>query len=349
MKDLAIVGDLHFGVHNSSLIHHEYMKKFFTDFFLYIDENKIDTVLQLGDMFDVRKFINTWSFRFFRENFLVPVLERDLTVYVLCGNHDIYYKESLEVSSIYEVLNPYPDNFKLIDKPTDCTIKGHSFLLVPWVCKENIDSVSNAIIESNSDYCAGHFEFDGFELFKGQMAKSHYKHSSYSKFKKVFSGHYHHMSSKDNVLYTGTPYELTWQDCDTTKGFFILNESEEIIFQENKHKLYAQFNVTEPNELEYIDINKKIVKVRINESWEPKIEDAFKDRINSMNPYDCKFIFPSKLVQESTTINQVEFSADTSIDSMINNYVSHIHVNETIDKERLNQVLIEMFQEAVTQ
>ena len=93
MKDLAIVGDLHFGVHNSSLIHHEYMKKFFTDFFLYIDENKIDTVLQLGDMFDVRKFINTWSFRFFRENFLVPVLERDLTVYVLCGNHDIYYKE----------------------------------------------------------------------------------------------------------------------------------------------------------------------------------------------------------------------------------------------------------------
>jgi len=58
MSKIAIIGDAHFGVRSDNPIYYEYFEKFFKDFFIYIDENNIKTVIQLGDMFDKRKTIN---------------------------------------------------------------------------------------------------------------------------------------------------------------------------------------------------------------------------------------------------------------------------------------------------
>ena len=56
---ICLLGDTHFGMRGDSLEFHKYIKKFYDNiFFPYLIENKIDTVFQLGDLFDRRKFIN---------------------------------------------------------------------------------------------------------------------------------------------------------------------------------------------------------------------------------------------------------------------------------------------------
>ena len=52
---LCILGDTHFGARGDSLDFHNYFKKFYDDvFFPYLVENKINVVVQMGDLFDRR-------------------------------------------------------------------------------------------------------------------------------------------------------------------------------------------------------------------------------------------------------------------------------------------------------
>ena len=334
-----------FGCHNSSIVHHEYMKKFYIDFFKYIDENDIKKIIQLGDLFDVRKHMNTWSVNFFREVFIKPILDRNLEVWVLLGNHDIYYRESLEVSSVEEVLTPYDKWFHIVKEPTDLIIEDHSFLVVPWVCKENVDAVEKAIKNSKSTYCVGHFEFDGFELFKGQFAKGHYKHGQYSKFKKVISGHYHVMSTRDNVLYTGTPYELSWNDSENTKGFFVLTESEDLKFVENVHRLYVKIALNKDSILNVEDVENKFLKISMVGAWEPKEKEAAIDRVYKMRPNDVKILDTISVIEE-TEVDTSKYQTYLGVDSMITDYVSNISVSESIEKDKLTNLLLNIFNEA---
>ena len=56
---LVILGDTHFGARGDSLDFHKFFQKFYDEvFFPYLLENDIKIVIQLGDLFDRRKFIN---------------------------------------------------------------------------------------------------------------------------------------------------------------------------------------------------------------------------------------------------------------------------------------------------
>ena len=50
---LAIITDQHFGARKGADYIHNYFKKFYDDiFFPYLKENKIDTIVDMGDTFD---------------------------------------------------------------------------------------------------------------------------------------------------------------------------------------------------------------------------------------------------------------------------------------------------------
>ena len=319
------------------------MKSFYKDFFDYIDTHNIKNIIQLGDLFDVRKHINTWSLNFFREVFLKPVMTRGLKVTVLLGNHDIFYRESLEISSVEEVLKPYTEWFTIVKHPDDYVIGDQSFLIVPWVCKENEDEITQKIEQSKSKYCCGHFEFNGFELFKGQYAKTNHDHVEYKKFDKVFSGHFHHMSDRDNVLYTGTPYELTWNDCNTTKGFFVLdNDNLELV--ENKNYLFSSFKLSDYRDIPRDRVNKKHVKLTIDTQLGVKERETLVDLLYSMQPYSLKLIE----IKKEVATEKVVYNATTSISDLISDYVSNIKTSDDIDKAQLASILMSVYVEANT-
>lgn len=339
---IAVIGDTHFGASASDIHIQSYMRKFFSDFFSYIDTHQIKHVIQLGDLFDVRKHVNTLTLKFFREVFLQPVIERNLQVVVLVGNHDIYHRESVSVSSVEEVLHPFTEWFTVVNSPKDVSIEGKTFLCVPWVCKENESDVAKAITKSSSKFCVGHFEFNGFELFKGQLAKTHFNHLDYKKFERVISGHYHHMSGRDNVLYTGTPYELTWNDHGTPKGFFVITNSD-IVFVENKHKLFSMITLSDNPVIDSASIKDKHVKVRIDTQITPKERDALIDKIYGFGPHTVKLI---ELKTDVATVDNVVYNDTSSIHDLIADYATTVQVSPDVNRDRLKTVLTTMYLEA---
>ncbi len=340
-----ILGDTHFGVSNSSIYHHQVMAQFYTSLFQYIDDNKIKTILQLGDLFDVRKHVNTWTLNFFRETFLKPVIERNLHVYVLVGNHDIYYRESLTISSVREILDPFKDWFTIVDSPDDYVIHGNKFLLVPWICRDNHDLTYKKIKESTSDYCAGHFEFSGFELFKGQYAKSGDDHTQYKKFKTIYSGHYHQRSARDNVVYCGTPYQLTWADASCERGFYVFDNGHHE-FVRNPHIMYNTLNYDQIDTYTESDVCSKYIKVVVNKQLTDTERDKLLDTLYRMHPFDIKLIEPKLSVSIDDPVVEGDVE-QTTVDVIITDYVDSLNFENTnIDKNVLNDILLNLYMEA---
>ena len=65
---IAIITDQHFGARKGSKAFHSYFKKFYDNvFFPYLEEHKIDTVIDMGDTFDNRRSIDLWSIDWAKE------------------------------------------------------------------------------------------------------------------------------------------------------------------------------------------------------------------------------------------------------------------------------------------
>ena len=96
---ICLLGDTHFGVRNDSKTFHKYYEKFYEMFFEYIDNNEIEYIIQLGDLFDRRKYINFLTLSESKKYFFDRIEKKGIKLISLLGNHDIFWKESLSVNS----------------------------------------------------------------------------------------------------------------------------------------------------------------------------------------------------------------------------------------------------------
>jgi len=92
---VAILGDTHFGVRNDNKSFHDYYERFYSElFFPYLKDKGIKRVIQLGDLFDRRKYVNFYTLKRAREYFFDKIDEYDLEMDVFVGNHDTYFKNT---------------------------------------------------------------------------------------------------------------------------------------------------------------------------------------------------------------------------------------------------------------
>ena len=109
---IAIVNDTHFGVRNDSPLFLQHILNYLQHTFIpYLLENKIDTIIHLGDFFDRRKYVNFNTLASVRKQFVEPLHQHNILMYVTLGNHDTYYRNTNEINSIKELFANY-SNFK---------------------------------------------------------------------------------------------------------------------------------------------------------------------------------------------------------------------------------------------
>lgn len=351
---VAVITDQHFGARNDSTHFLDYYEKFYNDtFFPTLIEQGIDTVLILGDTFDRRKYVNFFTLKRTKEMFFDKLANHRITVHMLAGNHDTYFKNTNDVNSVDLLLCEY-NNVNVIDTPQTIQVKDTSICMMPWICPENYEESMEVLKNTEADVCMGHFEIAGFAMHRGMPSLEGLNRELFRRFNCVFSGHYHHRSSSDNITYLGNPYELTWQDYNDPRGFHIFDlATNDLEFVVNPNVMFHRIvyddkenTITEINSKDLTRYTNTYVKVVVINKTNPYLFDKFMANLYDVNPIDVTIAEDFADLTEGVEDDMIDQAEDTI--TIINKFVDGIQ-EEHIDNDRLKTVLKELYVEALNQ
>lgn len=340
---VAIITDQHFGCRKNSKLFHDYFLKFYNEvFFPTLEEQGITTVVDMGDTFDSRKGIDFSALSWAKNHYYDRLQKMGVTVHTIVGNHTAYYKNTNDINAVDLLLREYP-NVKVYSKPTDVTLGKTKVLFIPWINQEN-ETQTHKLIERTTSKCAmGHLELNGFRAHRGHVMEDGMGTELFSKFERVYSGHYHTRSNDGKVFYLGNPYEIYWNDVNDTRGFHIFDtETLEVTPVNNPFSMFHNIYY-EDTPYQMVDTTKyeqKIVKVVVRKKTDIKQFEKFIDKLYSSNVAELK------IVENFALVENEEFEAEESEDtiSILNRYIQEAEVD--LDKSVITNILQEVYKEA---
>ncbi len=102
---IAILNDTHCGIRNSSEIFLKNAADFYDNvFFPECEKQGVKQIVHLGDYYDHRKFVNFKALNHNRKNFLDPMRRAGMSMDIIPGNHDTFYKNTNDLNSLKELL-----------------------------------------------------------------------------------------------------------------------------------------------------------------------------------------------------------------------------------------------------
>ena len=202
----------------------------------------------------------------------------------------------------------------------------------------------NVIKKSKAKVAMGHLELQGFRVNKNLIMEDHGLDSNiFSKFTKVFSGHYHTRSDNGRIFYLGNPYEMYWTDVNDTRGFHIFDtETLEHAPINNPYKLFYNiyYEDTPHQMFDATEYQNKIVKVIVRKKSKPKDFEKFIDKLYSIGVQELKIIENFE-IQESEDFKVDE---DENTLSILNRYIDDSEFN--FDKIVIKNILQDLYQQA---
>ena len=341
---IAIITDQHFGARKNSKLFHDYFLKFYEDiFFPTLIKEGITTIVDMGDTFDSRKGVDFVSLEWAKNNYFDKLRELGIEVHTIIGNHTAYYKNTNDLTGVGLFLREY-DNIKIYSEAEEVRIDKTKFLFVPWINSENQEKTFEVIEESDSPCVMGHLELNGFMATRGHFMEHGMDAHVFDKFDKVYTGHYHMRSNKENVFYLGNPYEMYWNDVnDRDRGFHLFDTDTLVHTPVNNpyqmfHNLY--YEDTPHQMLDITKYDKKILKVIVRKKSDPKQFEKYIDKLYSSNLAELK------IVENFDFTEGEEFEADESEDtiSLLNRYIQESEVD--LDKSVITEILQDVYKEA---
>jgi DNA repair exonuclease SbcCD nuclease subunit len=345
---VAIITDQHFGARNDSIAFLDYFQKFYDNvFFPTLREHGITTVLVLGDTFDRRKYVNFYALQRAKEMFFDKLALDGITVHMLAGNHDTYFKNTNVVNSPDLLLREY-NNINVIDHPATIYVDDTPICMMPWICPENYQDSIDTINDTKAEICMGHFEIAGFAMYRGMESHDGLSKETFDKFDMVFSGHYHHKSDDGHIYYVGNPYELTWQDYNDPRGFHLFDlGSRELTFIRNPFSMFARIEYDdkeqEPIDLDSVDLQGKYVKLVVVNKTDYYKFDRFTQKLYNKGCHDIKVVEDMSEFQEGE-LNDESINLEDTL-SVLANYIDSVETD--LDKEKIKSYMRGLYTEAV--
>tara|TARA_B100001059_G_scaffold56464_1_gene51468 strand:+ start:1749 stop:2810 length:1062 start_codon:yes stop_codon:yes gene_type:complete len=294
---IALLNDTHCGVRNNNQMFAEYQGRFYTEvFFPYLDKHNIKNIIHLGDYFDRRRDVNFYSLHKNHEHFIQPMVERGITMDLIVGNHDIYFKSTNELNSPEFLLKS--DNINVYTDPITKTYDGLEIALLPWINSENEEEVEEFLQLTTAPFVMSHLEVNGGMVGPGHFHGGGTPASWFERFEQVFSGHFHHKSTLGNIRYLGSQMEFTWNDFGDDKYFHVFDtETREIEAIKNPLKMFHKVFYNDTNETlmtikkkDFSPLKDTFVKVIVTDKNEPYWFDVFIEEITKVCPADLKVV-----------------------------------------------------------
>ena len=344
---IAILNDTHCGIRNSSEIFLNNSEQFYNNvFFPECEKHSVKQIVHLGDYYDHRKFVNFKALNHNRRIFLDQIRKRGMSMDIIPGNHDTFYKNTNELNSLKECLGHYMNEVHIIMEPTVMQYDSLKLGLLPWICQDNYELCMNFIRDCRADWIGSHLELNGFEVMRGLTNKHGMDPKLFSRFEMVLSGHYHCSSKKDNIWYLGSQMEFFWSDAHDAKYFHVLDtETREMTKIRNPHTLFEKILYND-EEIDYNNYNKdltnKFVKVIVVNKTDPFMFDRFIDNIQNQKIYELKIaenfneFIGANVEDENMSFEDTAEIVDTYIDA----------VDTDLDKNKIKVEMRQLMTEA---
>jgi DNA repair exonuclease SbcCD nuclease subunit len=350
MSLVALITDTHFGARSDSVHFDNFFRQFYMEsFWPEIDKHDIRDIIHLGDCFDRRKYINFSTLKSCREYFFDQAKKRNITISMIVGNHDTFFKNTNDVNSP-ELLLPDYDNVKAYSSPTEVNFDGLDILLMLWICTDNYNESMDTIKNTKAKVCFGHFEIAGFQMYKGHENDEGFDPKIFQKFNMVCSGHFHHRSSNGNINYLGNPYELTWADFEDPRGFHLFDtDTKTLEFIQNPftifHKIFYDDSSgqNKPVDLSAVkDSHVKLIVVHKSNFYE---FDKFIEALYQQNPLELKIIEDFSEYEANTLFDDNTVDVEDTI-TLLSHYVDNLDTEA--DKARIKTIMKTLYVEAQT-
>jgi DNA repair exonuclease SbcCD nuclease subunit len=275
-------------------------------------------------------------------------------MHIIAGNHDEYYKDTYKVNALDEFVYGRYDNIKTYSTPTELVIDGCKFFLLPWITKDNERSVYDAIELTTASICCGHLELGGFEMQKGMLSDHGSSHKAYGKFDSVFTGHYHHRSSRDNIHYIGAFCEHIWSDYNDPRGFIVFDtQTRDATFHRNPFRVFhmvAYDDVKNPDIIEkiaatdYSKFKDCYVKIVCVNKTNPFAFDTLLDKLYKEQVADISIVEDINSFTDNNSDELVDEAQDTL--TILDNYITNLTL--LVDNDKMKHYMREIYTEALS-
>lgn len=341
-KRIFLLADLHFGIRNNSLDWLEIHKQYFYDFFIPLlkkEHKKGDILFILGDVFDNRNSINVYIqhevVNIFKE------LSKIIPIYVLVGNHDLYFKKTNDINSTIAI-QPYVQ--KVYTKPEIFEFENSKILISPWFDDNSEELEMYKKYNNKADYIFAHTEYSSFKYNSKILLHEGIDFTGTGlNYKRVFSGHIHLRQEKNAITYVGNPFSMTRSDIGNMKGVYIFTpEEDKVEFIENKlspiflrKTLYDIMDLTEDEFIKIIKNNFVDIIIPIEYSSYISYQNfnRYNEYCKSLN-LEIQDVFNTEVVGIDIDDNNVNFE----LDSLLLQYIKDLNFDKMREDKILNKI-----------
>lgn len=257
----------------------------------------------------------------------------DITLHMIIGNHDTYLKNSTKPHSLRSF-----DKFENVHIIEDCYELENLMTLVSW---------NKDFRKHKTPYVCGHFDIAGCEISSNfTESKETLKISDFSKYKEVFSGHFHSPNRTKNISYIGSVMPFTFADVDSKRGYYILNIGDEITKSFIEFTKCPKYIILDINEdIDGIDdsyIEGNIVKLMYDHTLSSADNELLINKIWEKKPLFVHSDFRNIIEDETEEVREdVKFKNTKEI---LFEYLDKIKIPEHIKKKNLKVLINELLE-----
>lgn len=295
--------------------------------------NDIDGAIFLGDWFHNRNSINVKTLKYGIEGLYKFGSIGRGNSYLILGNHDLYYIDRRDVSSIFVPEGEIGVN--IVEEPI--YMENEKFLFLPWLINE--EKLENYIKKYNPEYVFGHFEIPSFSFNKLIKKEGEYNPENYKGPKRILSGHFHLRQEKNNITYIGNCFSHDFSDVNDwhNKGFAILDtdKNELEYFEWENASKYCTTSISKLNSIEFS--NNMYLKL-INDVQMKQMEvNQLKEELENLpNIVDC-FIYPNELELAKSIVKDESLEHISNIEDLIVSLLNELTM-ENINNSKLIEI-----------
>jgi len=322
----AVFTDIHFGLKGNSRVHNQDCEDFVDWYIETAKSNGCETGIFCGDWHHNRNSLNLTTM-----DATIRSLEKLGAAfdnfYLFVGNHDLYYKDKRDVTSMSFGRHIPGVTF------VDSILEKDDVALIPWLIGDEWKKIQKI----KAKYMFGHFELPHFYMNAmvqmpdhGELKAENFKNQEY-----VFSGHFHKRQQQGKIHYIGNAFPHNYADAwDDKRGMMILEKNGEPEFIDwPECPKYRTVNLSQ-----LIDEADTLIKskmyLRVTLDLPISYEEASFIKETFINQYGCREItlISQKQIDELST--DLDIQAFESVDQIVAKEITELDTNN-YDKKML--------------